>query len=67
MSDREEEAERHATNLELFVDLVFVFAVTQIASSISHDLTWSGARPRATDRMAGLVAVVAVHMGRCCD
>jgi low temperature requirement protein LtrA len=42
MSDREEEAERHATNLELFLDLVFVFAVTQIASSISRDLTWSG-------------------------
>ena len=29
------EAERHATNLELFLDLVFVFAVTQIASMIS--------------------------------
>jgi low temperature requirement protein LtrA len=28
------EAERHATNLELFLDLVFVFAVTQIASMI---------------------------------
>lgn len=31
-----EEAERHATNLELFLDLVFVFAITQIASLISH-------------------------------
>jgi low temperature requirement protein LtrA len=30
------EAERHATNLELFLDLVFVFAVTQIASMISR-------------------------------
>ncbi len=38
-----EDAERHATNLELFLDLVFVFAVTQIASLVSHDLTWSGA------------------------
>jgi low temperature requirement protein LtrA len=38
-----EHAERHATNLELFLDLVFVFAVTQIASLVSHDLTWSGA------------------------
>jgi low temperature requirement protein LtrA len=37
------EAERHATNLELFLDLVFVFAVTQIASLVSHDLTLSGA------------------------
>jgi low temperature requirement protein LtrA len=34
---------RHATNLELFLDLVFVFAVTQIASLVSHDLTLRGA------------------------
>lgn len=33
---------RHATNLELFVDLVFVFAITQITTFIAHDLTWSG-------------------------
>jgi low temperature requirement protein LtrA len=37
-----EETQRHATNLELFLDLVFVFAVTQIASLVSHDLTWAG-------------------------
>jgi low temperature requirement protein LtrA len=36
------ERERHATNLELFLDLVFVFAVTQIASSIAHDPTAAG-------------------------
>jgi len=29
-------AERHASNLELFLDLVFVFAITQIATLISH-------------------------------
>jgi len=34
--------ERHATNLELFLDLVFVFAVTQIASFIAHDQTAAG-------------------------
>jgi low temperature requirement protein LtrA len=34
--------ERHATNLELFLDLVFVFAVTQIASLVSHDLSLPG-------------------------
>jgi low temperature requirement protein LtrA len=34
--------ERHATNLELFLDLVFVFAVTQVASLISHDPTAAG-------------------------
>ncbi len=35
-------AERHATNLELFLDLVFVFAITQIASLISHHPTGTG-------------------------
>ena len=34
--------ERHATNLELFLDLVFVFAVTQITGELSHHLSWSG-------------------------
>ncbi len=33
---------RRATNLELFLDLVFVFAVTQIATMIGGDLTWAG-------------------------
>ena len=33
---------RHATNLELFLDLVFVLAVTQIATLISGDLTAAG-------------------------
>lgn len=36
------ERERHATNLELFLDLVFVFAVTQIAALISHHPTGTG-------------------------
>lgn len=31
-----EVTERHANNLELFLDIVFVFAITQIASFISH-------------------------------
>jgi low temperature requirement protein LtrA len=39
MSD---ETQRHATNLELFLDLVFVFAVTQISSLVGHDLTVAG-------------------------
>ena len=33
---------RHATWLELFFDLVFVVAVAQLASSLSHDLTLHG-------------------------
>ena len=31
------ESERHASNLELFLDLVFVFAVTQIAGLLATD------------------------------
>ncbi len=34
--------ERHASNLELFVDLVFVFAITQVTSLIAGELTWAG-------------------------
>ena len=34
--------ERHASNLELFVDLVFVFAITQVTSLIADELTWAG-------------------------
>ena len=34
------ETARHATNLELFVDLVFVFAVTQVAELLSKDVSW---------------------------
>ena len=40
-----EEAERHATNLELFLDLAFVFAITQIASLISYHPTGTGTPP----------------------
>ncbi|MEZ5094852.1 MAG: low temperature requirement protein A [Nocardioides sp.] len=34
---------RHASNLELFLDLVFVFAITQVTGMLAHHLTWSGA------------------------
>jgi len=37
-----DERGRHATNLELFLDLVFVFAVTQIAGVLGSDLTLEG-------------------------
>ncbi len=33
--DLDEQSERHATNVELFLDLVFVFAVTQIATVLA--------------------------------
>lgn len=48
-----EEAGRHATNLELFVDLVFVFAITQITSVIAGDVTPAGVGRGAL--LAGLV------------
>lgn len=36
------EGERHATNLELFLDLAFVFAVAQLTSLFASDLTVAG-------------------------
>lgn len=32
-----------ATFIELFFDLVFVYAITQVTSVLAHDLTWGGA------------------------
>jgi low temperature requirement protein LtrA len=36
------EREQRVTPLELFFDLVFVFAITQVTSMLSGDPTWSG-------------------------
>src|SRR4051794_9754574 len=36
-------AEQHATTLELFYDLVFVFAITQVSHLLLADLSWAGA------------------------
>jgi low temperature requirement protein LtrA len=38
----EEEAEHPVTPLELFFDLVFVFAITQVTGFMSDDPTWAG-------------------------
>jgi low temperature requirement protein LtrA len=35
--------EQHATTLELFYDLVFVFAITQVSHLLLDHLTWAGA------------------------
>ena len=40
---RRRDEEQHASNLELFYDLVFVLAVTQISHLLLDDLTWGGA------------------------
>ncbi len=42
MRERELEAEQRVTNLELFFDLVFVFAITQVTGFLVHDPTWGG-------------------------
>src|SRR6201991_5310259 len=40
---RTADREQRATSLELFYDLVFVFAVTQVSHHLLGDLTWRGA------------------------
>src|SRR5215208_5774363 len=41
--DRDAEEEQRATSLELFYDLVFVFAITQVSHLLLDHLTWTGA------------------------
>jgi low temperature requirement protein LtrA len=40
MDDRETERGQRVTSLELFFDLVFVFAITQVTSFLSTNPTW---------------------------
>jgi low temperature requirement protein LtrA len=40
--DRQVDREQRVTPLELFFDLVVVFAITQVTSFLSHDPTWGG-------------------------
>ncbi len=44
MSDAEREHgdEHQVTPLELYFDLVFVFAITQVTSLLTHNPTWGG-------------------------
>jgi low temperature requirement protein LtrA len=42
VSEQQVEREQRVTPLELFVDLVFVFAFTQVTTVLSDDPTWSG-------------------------
>jgi low temperature requirement protein LtrA len=39
--------EQHATSFELFFDLVYVFAITQLSHHLLGDLTWEGAAQTA--------------------
>src|ERR671937_2394541 len=40
-AEPELEAEQSVTALELFFDLVFVFAITQVTGFLYHDPTWT--------------------------
>jgi low temperature requirement protein LtrA len=40
--EQERETEHQVTPLELFLDLVFVFAITQVTSLLAHDPSWLG-------------------------
>jgi low temperature requirement protein LtrA len=42
VSAQEAERERRVTPLELFFDLVFVFAFTQVTTLLANDTTWGG-------------------------
>jgi low temperature requirement protein LtrA len=42
MGDRQAERGQRVTSLELFFDLVLVFAFTQVTSFLSHSPTWGG-------------------------
>ena len=41
--DHDAEEEQRATTLELFFDLVFVFAITQVSHLLLDDVSWAGA------------------------
>ena len=38
----QDRAEKRVAPLELFFDLVFVFALTQVTALMSHEPTWEG-------------------------
>src|SRR5918999_943799 len=42
MRERQVESEQRVTPLELFFDLVFVFAITQVTGFLADDPTWDG-------------------------
>ena len=56
------EGEQPTTAVELFFDLVYVFAVTQLSHLLLHDLTWAGAARTAFLLRGGLVGVDLHHL-----
>ena len=49
-------SEQRVTPLELFFDLVFVFAITRVTSLMAHDLSW-------TSIAQGLLVLAALWWG----
>src|SRR5919198_2355351 len=41
VEEQELEVEQEVSPLELFFDLVFVFAITQVSGFVAHDPTWT--------------------------
>lgn len=46
-----DQAEQQVTYLELFFDLVFVFAITQLSQVLLNDLTWKGVARTSPGRL----------------
>lgn len=52
LRNRGDERQAHVTNMELFFDLVFVYAFTQVSEHLYEQLTWTGALEMAVIFMA---------------
>ena len=55
--------EARATTLELFYDLVFVFAITQVSHILLDDLSWRGAAQTMLVLLGRLVGVELHDLG----
>ena len=57
VSEHEPDAEHQVTPLELFFDLTFVFAMTQVTAMLADDPTWRGRPPRDARARGALVGL----------
>ena len=57
-----DEEERKTSYIELFFDLVFVFAFTQVTALILEDTSAAGVRARGARARDGLVGVVGLRV-----
>ena len=63
LRERKDGSEARVGSVELFFDLVFVFAVTQLSHFLLHQLTPLGAVQTCLLLMAGLVGVDSTRAG----